>query len=157
MLIPNHASVGSGRKPVSPFKSLKAPIALDFSELSRINENLTFEEDDEDEVPESPTKRPRNRSVFSTPGKQIITDEQVESWHGKSFNNFSSDDEECVSSPLVNPFLAPSSAKPKPLVLDIDYSTHIEYINHRTGERKVEALLASQQRFKPKKIDFSGI
>lgn len=162
MLIPAHSTVGSGRKLVSPFKTLKAPISLDFSELSKINENLTFEEDEDiDSVPDSPSRRPRKRNVVSTPGKQIITDETVNNWHGKSFKCFSSDesDSDTEEAKLENPFLSSSrGAKSSSFrKSDVDYSTHIEYFNHRTGERRVEELLESQKKFKPKKIDFSGI
>lgn len=172
MFIPNHSTVGSGRKVASPMKSLRAPLALELSELSKINENLTFEEDLFDEsILQSPTKRPRRRltSLLETPGAQIITDEKVNMWHGNSFKNaFSSDEEsDCGSSgpALVNPFVSLSKVPTKQNSKNVfgkssrgvDYSTHNEYINHRTGERKVEELLESQKKFRPKKIDFSGI
>lgn len=174
MFLPNHSMVGSGRKGFSPMKSLKAPLALDLEELSRINENLTFEEDpyDDDQydesITQSPTKRPKRTKapVLSTPGGQLITEEKVKMWHGNSFHAGFSSDEEEFSGPapkLVNPFVSGPEPAAKKLknpfaeVADVDYSTHNEYINHRTGERKVEELLESQRKVKPKRIDFSGI
>lgn len=174
MFLPNHSTVGSGRKVFSPMKSLKAPLALDFAELSKINENLTFEEDSDDDgdfdesIMQSPTKRPRRTkiSVLNTPGRQLITEEKVNMWHGRSFHRGFSSDEEDSTTPgekLVNPFISSSDTaaknqkNPFAAVSDVDYSTHNEYINHATGERKVEELLESQRKFKPKRIDFSGI
>ncbi|SGZ54240.1 CIC11C00000002780 [Sungouiella intermedia] len=170
MFLPNHASVGSGRKLASPMKSLKAPLALDLSELSQINENLTFEEDPyDDSIMLSPTKLPRRKkqALLNTPGGQLITDEKVKMWHGDSYHSgFSSDEESEFGAPgpkLINPFVTSTEPPAKKVknpfnnTTEIDYSTHNEFINHRTGERKVEALLESQRKFKPKKIDFSGI
>lgn len=169
MFLPNHATVGSGRRNSGTLRSLKAPILLDFAELSQINENLTFEEDLYDEIMLSPTKRPRRKksAPLQTPGPQLITEDKVDLWHGKSYNTAFSSDEEDDFTPgkaLVNPFLTSNTPKKvssrtffgssPPLV---DYSTHNEYINHKTGERKVEELLESERRFKPKKIDFSGL
>lgn len=183
-LMPSHSTVGSGRKGASA-KTLRAPIALDFAELSKINENLTFEQDEVKDSPDSldydndydngldidydaymasPSKRRRRKQLLATPGAQLITDEKVHQWHGKSRNtNFSSDESDTESAPLVNPFLAPSlparkrAVNPFSLKPAVDYATHVEYINHRTGERRVEELLESQRRIGPKKLDFSGL
>lgn len=168
MLLPNHSTVGSGRKVVSPNKLLKAPLGLDFSEMSKINENLTFEEDYDESIMSSPSKRPRPKKLprsaatVTTPGPQVITDDQVKQWHGKSFNTTFSSDEEDFQAPLVpvaNPFMdsTPKKTKSRFSALTVDYSTHNEFVNHRTGEKRVEPLLESQKRFRPKKIDFSGV
>lgn len=173
LFLPNHSTVGSGRKSHSPMKALRAPISLDTAELSKLNENLAFEQDDLDldSSCASPCQRAKRRkgalAAPATPGGQLITPQMVEQWHGKSFNiDFSDDsDDETVSTELVNPFIA--SSKPKSSVKNpfatrlskptVNYATHVEYINHRTGERKVEELLESEKKFKPKRIDFSGI
>lgn len=59
---------------------------------------------------------------------------------------------------LSNPFL--SLALPEqPLDTDgapvVDYSTHLELVNHRTGERRVEQLSDEQRTMRPRKLDFS--
>ncbi|KAM9901335.1 hypothetical protein OXX79_004602 [Metschnikowia pulcherrima] len=58
---------------------------------------------------------------------------------------------------LSNPFLdkkgAPQSHAERKTV---DYSTHLELVNTRTGERKVERLSPEQQRFRPRKLDFTS-
>lgn len=166
-LLPNHAMAGSGRKLAAP-KALRG--ALDFDQFSLIHSNLDFEEDlFELELLASPSKKRNVRSlkppVLETPGRQLITDEKVDQWHGKSFNTqFYSDDEsdtEARLETLQNPFLASYVPKKKPASPfgkpKVDYATHMEYINHRTGERKVEELTEEQKQFKPKKIDFSSV
>lgn len=162
MFLPKNSTVGSGRKSLSPMKSLKAPLALELAEMLRINENLAFEEDFDESILQSPTKKPRGKPRgLQTPGGQIITQEKVELWHGNSYKNAFSSDEESDGKELVNPFVSgKTSRKPARSVFgarEVDYSTHNEYVNHRTGERKIEPLLESQKKFKPKKIDFLGI
>lgn len=174
LLIPNHLTVGSGRKSLGSSKMLKPPPLLDFTELSRLNLNLTFEEDDfvsnaldqgldPEGVFASPSKPPRKKSlVFSTPGKQLITEELVEEWHGKSRGHFSSDEDENTTMPLVNPFLdGTKSIQKRKTVFQakspVDYSTHNEFLNHRTGERKVVELTSEQREIGPRRLDFSGL
>lgn len=57
---------------------------------------------------------------------------------------------------MENPFVEQKSrtteAFKKPVV---DSSTHTEYINHTTGERKTVALTEEQKRFKPRKLVFA--
>lgn len=166
-LLPNQSVVGSGRKPQAKLlRPLKAPIALDFAELSGINKDVTFEEDYDDELPESPTRgRRRAPPAVHTPGLQMITDEKVRLWHGLSFKNgFSSDESDSESTTMQNPFLESTPARDPPATTfgnnsrpAVNYDTHLELVNHRTGERKVELLLESQRQLKPKKLDFSGV
>lgn len=174
LLIPNHLTVGSGRRSLGSTKMLKPPPLLDFAELSRLNLNLTFEEDDfasnaldqgldPEGVFASPSKPPRKKSlVFSTPGRQIITQELVEEWHGKSRGHFSSDEDENSTTPLVNPFLeGKKSIQKRKTVFQskspVDYATHSEFLNHRTGERKVVELTSEQREIGPRRLDFSGL
>lgn len=55
---------------------------------------------------------------------------------------------------LENPFLGPKisvqAASPA-----VDYSTHMELINHTTGEKKVQELTEEQRRFKPRRLVFT--
>ncbi|GEQ71380.1 hypothetical protein JCM33374_g5063 [Metschnikowia sp. JCM 33374] len=58
---------------------------------------------------------------------------------------------------IPNPFLdhksrAHSSGPRK----QVDYSTHLEKFNSRTGERIVEPLSEAQRKFKPRKLDFTS-
>lgn len=57
---------------------------------------------------------------------------------------------------VPNPFLDPKSNISSFGEHEVvDYSTHMELVNSRTGERKVEVLTEAQRRFKPKKLDFT--
>ncbi|OBA20749.1 hypothetical protein METBIDRAFT_43864 [Metschnikowia bicuspidata var. bicuspidata NRRL YB-4993] len=175
-LLPNHGLVGSGRKHASTATAQpKLSGVFGLAEIFEINNNLDFEQD----LPDSPSKRGRPRKqVPETPGKQLITEEKVHSWHGNAFRaSFSSDEDESDAEAtsiarLANPFLESKDAAAdapqlsrghrqfNPFSSDksaVDYSTHMELINHRTGERKVEVLLEEQRKFKPKKLNFSGI
>lgn len=157
-LLPNHLVAGSGRKSLQPQK-LHAPISLDPMELSKINENLHFEEDS-DTPPESPTRPPRRKQtkVAATPGNQMITEQMAEEWQRTNKGSFSSDEEAEPAEPLVNPFTDAVPTKgTMPTASKIDFSTHNEFVNPKTGERKVVPLTDSQKKFKPKKLSFSGL
>lgn len=128
----------------------------------------------------SPTRggSQRRRSIPETPTKQMIDDELRNEWYGRSKKEeFVGDDKEATSSevferikgvPIQNPFISNMQSEEKglnevklnatsnKLHEPIDYSKYAEYVNHKTGERKVVELLESQQRIKPKKLDFSG-
>lgn len=55
-----------------------------------------------------------------------------------------------------NPFNLPSSLPNKSSApSQIDYSTHLELVNNRTGERIAEELSDEQRRLRPRKLDFS--
>lgn len=55
-----------------------------------------------------------------------------------------------------NPFVNVDSIDVQtPAMSEIDLSTHIELINHRTGERRIEELSEEQRRMKPRRLDFS--
>lgn len=192
MLLPNHAVSGSGRKTIGSSKALKAPFLLACEELAKLNENLAFEEEaasgsdnsdiemqfknfDSASLMESPSKKPKRRGLAgsrttdiigappSTPGKQIITEEQVRQWHEDSGRlEFVMDQDWAdMKSELVNPFTESSSSSAarntRRIKSDINYDTHMELINHRTGERKVEPLSPSQRLLRPRRIDFSQI
>lgn len=58
---------------------------------------------------------------------------------------------------LKNPFVE-EPASPhflRPEKHNLDLSTQMEMVNNRTGERRIEKLTAEQQRFKPRKLDFT--
>lgn len=182
LLLPTPSTVGSGRKYNANSVKLK-PATLKFDTLLLLNDSLKFESDDEDEtfqnsMLKSPTpiklKNPfvdqntkppkfelkKPQMAPQTPKKQLIDDDKINDWHGQS-KYFSDDDidvDEVLSSrkPLVNPFVGPvktqSTYRPK---LDVDYRTHLELVNNKTGEKKVVKLLDRQVNIRPKKLDFS--
>lgn len=178
LLLPNHAVSGSGRRTMG-VKALKAPFLLGHDELARLNENLAFEEDAlsdgsdgepgfgrfHDSIIDSPSKKPRRTATVPlplTPRKQVITDKQVHEWHDHpSRLKCLHDDLDAAwsSTPPSNPFLSTSSVKhthpSRPST--INYDTHMELINHRTGKREVVPLLPAQRRHKPRRIDFSAM
>lgn len=117
----------------------------------------------------------------TTPGKQVINEEMVKQWHNTS------DDEEEVEIMtleetkkipkvhLPNPFLTSESSpsvkeqhslelsnpfldnKENDLKQKVDYNTHMELINNKTGQRKVVKLTKNQMKIKPKKLSFEGL
>lgn len=185
MLLPNHAISGSGRKTQGPSKSLKAPLLLACDELARLNENLAFEEEETDSELESidiethfkkhenalcdsPSKGPRKSTITTfhapaTPGRQIISDAQAREWHGDSKGQVlqAFDDEgDGTKKELVNPFLSSSSFSSTSKTIkksEVNFDTHMELINHRTGERRIEPLSTSQKRHQPRRLDFSQV
>lgn len=57
---------------------------------------------------------------------------------------------------LHNPFIAQVILKETHTEpSEIDYSIHLELVNHRTGERKIKELNAEQRGIKPRRLDFS--
>lgn len=206
LLMPTPSTVGSGRRVTyNHARQLKPPV-LSFETLSKLNDNLNFEEDvDDDDVfrtstPQlesgfiqnsnlklstnellpnnaSPIKKSSSvRKRLQTPKGQIIDDKTVNHWHGKSFNNsFSSDDEDYEDVKPVkmeNPFLTssdPTTKFDKPgnpfnnskdastNKNDVDYARQVEYFNTKNGERKLVNLLNSQRQIKPKRLDFSAV
>lgn len=126
------------------------------------------------ETPSSPTRKlsANNR----TPGCQVINDDLIKRWHAKSFNEFLSEDEddEIIAIRRIvpeNPFL--NSGQPEErnhgdrlveskkvnlkMPNPVDFSNYNEYINNKTGERKIIKLTEEEKKIKPKKLDFSSI
>lgn len=200
LLLPTHSVVGSGRKALkNNHISLRAPISLDFSELSKLNENLAFEDDSAlQHGLESSPSASRGRRVQHTgplarvpeahlqpgvsyqnpplpkhpvtPKNQLLSDSQVEQWYGKSYRGHFSDDEDSDEAHTIeNPFLdapgqkeasksrACTRGNPFNSKSAINYDTHFELINHKTGERRVELLSESQRKTRPKRLDFSNV
>lgn len=155
----------------------EAPSDSDNSDIE-----VQFKKFGSESIMDSPSKKPRRKvvrglaephaldfhgsAVPSTPGKQIISEEQVRQWHGDSgrleFVIDHQDWKEMKSEPLVNPFIdcgstgatSRNTARNKS---NINFDTHMELINHRTGERLVEPLSPSQKLLRPRRIDFSQI
>lgn len=177
LLLPAPSTVGSGRASSSQTPGSRAkPDGLKLDTLARLNSNLQFEEDDED-IAELDSKMPL------TPKKQMIDEQMVDQWHGKSYHNmnYSSEDELSDSDlsdtklKMANPFLESNSPirRPRPTSIDsinssnpftehpqnknVDYNTHMELVNHRTGQRRVVKLTNKQMQVKPKKLDFSNV
>lgn len=195
LFLPTPSTVGSGRKSGTARPHLKPP-PVSIEAIAALNDNLHFEDDSDDATttqysdvfslppkqasfifssnlkaqpkmayePESPSKG--HRKMPMTPRKQMIDDELINEWHGKSRNDTFIADEVEVNElraqrkELTNPFVSvPGSSSrlthvPKS---DVDYSTHAEYINSRTGEKKVVELLERQRQIRPKKLDFSSV
>lgn len=117
----------------------------------------------------------------STPKSQMICDQLVSRWNGKTFQiQYSSDEEsdieiEDCKPTLVNPFLidAMRAASKRTSTRNpfreedeysrssieaswrINYDTHMEYSNNKTGERRVVKLSGRQMKIKPKKLEFT--
>lgn len=110
-----------------------------------------------------------SKSVIpETPHKQLINEEKIQNWHGKTqvkyFNEEDNEDIDTIllsKKELVNPFLADNSKTnisiTKPNTSSVNYDTHLELINNKTGEKKIIKLTENQAKIKPKKLDFSSI
>lgn len=125
-----------------------------------------------------------NEEQIATPKGKIIDDRLVNEWHGKSLNNEFSSDEEFLDyenmmldndildaninrpsktnkEQIHNPFgSAPFNLNTKtniPTTPVVDYSTHAEYFNNKTGERIVRELTEDEKRIKPKKLSFEPV
>lgn len=226
-LLPTPSTVGSGRKFASNSNFKIKPAALKFDTLSKLNDNLKFESDDEEQIedleaqdstisdaddfflrpggnksqgndqfvlnsnllksptqichqPSSPTKLFEKSHIPQTPLKQLIDDDKINNWHGKSMKYLSDEDipEDELNHPkqLINPFLNESTDAKEPATKrninvnnpfnvvndksdstgEIDYSTHAEFIHNKTGEKKIVRLLERQANIKPKKLNFSS-
>lgn len=183
LFLPAPSTVGTGRKiSTAPLKALRTGQILNFSTLAKLNENLQFEEDDDDKPllhdwkSSQPLEESKSVMHLCTPRGQLIDDEKVNHWHGKSFNGkFDSDDDSegeliVPQAEAVNPFISIGEsslkqhsrtpinpfASPTP-PSKIDYSTHVEYVNNRTGERHIVKLLEKQSKIKPKRLNFANI
>lgn len=179
LLLPLPLTIGSGRAGPSPRKDaghlLGHPVSVaplpeaHHAFILKISQDFHFEEE---EVP-------------ATPGNQLISEQLVKQWHGTLYRfdlllEEENSDEEWTTTKmsklpakreLRNPFIedpsqAPAATKARPVRggnpfdpkhQEVDYSTHMELVNHRTGARKVVKLDAAQQKIKPKKLDFSNI
>ncbi|RLV91005.1 hypothetical protein JA1_004203 [Spathaspora sp. JA1] len=160
LLLPVPSTVGSGRK-----KRSSGGVSV-----SANSGNVLFDHceqfEEEEEVVEN---------VLGTPKSQVITSKMVDNWHGKSFNNAFSDEEDDdvqtmtfgeskliprvkLDNPFIgetttstlkkedNPFLEPGSK--------VDYETHMELVNHRTGDKRIIKLTKNQMKIQPKKLSF---
>ncbi|KAI3402579.2 hypothetical protein KGF56_004671 [Candida oxycetoniae] len=194
LFLPLPSTVGSGRKIGKlhgGFLSGTSNIPLfDKKKLESLRDEVDIEEEIEMEV----MIKEKVDIEPSTPGKQIIDDETVRQWHGKSFNDKFFDDEEeennddddnennndedgekvrtmsyletkkIPRASLINPFIENENEKDanlgnnkQDLPSRIDYNTHMELVNNKTGERKVLKLTKNQMKYKPKKLSFEGI
>lgn len=98
--------------------------------------------------------------IPSTPRKQLITPSLISEWQYQSpkFEQVDYDSIKSKQVDLPNPFLDSYSDKSvSKYDSTIDFNTHIEKINHKTGERIYEKLSQQQQNIKPKKLDFSTV
>lgn len=158
--------------------SLGLQLSLAQEELSS-EENTSEANCDSQLVPHNESIQSEDQ--ISTPKGKLIDEHLANAWHGKSFNNdFLSDDElsDHENMMLKNGILESNSNRPvknrrqqirnsfgsAPFNLNtktniftspaIDYSTHAEYYNNKTGERIVRELTEDEKRIKPKKLNF---
>lgn len=168
------STVGSGRY-LTPLQKLFS--IFDLQEVHNVPSLILDNEDDEDDdhIYNNPPK---------TPTKNLITDRVVEKWHNEHLAQIAEeiDDEEeteIYREQLPNPFVEkktitiinpfnkkpvqmanpfnPSNGKQRCPRQQIDYSTHMELINPKTGARIVRELSESEKSIKPKKLDFSHL
>lgn len=167
----------SSSKKIRPI-SLGLQLSLAQEELSS---EETGTETNHGSKPTPHTKNIRNEVQLATPKGKIINESLVNAWHGKSLNNdFSSDDElsDYENMMLKNDILENNANRPAktnrqqihnpfgsaPFNLNtktniptgpvVDYSTHAEYYNNKTGERIIRELTEEEKQIKPKKLNF---
>jgi hypothetical protein len=130
------------------------------------SENSIFNPSTEPEVFEPPL----------TPRRQVISSKLLADWYDKSpqenvfnvtFSEYEDMKSQSQSTKLPNPFdenempaSTPTSQNTNPFAesgKSIDYATHMELVNNRTGKRTVVELTEEQKQIRPKKLDFSGL
>ncbi|KAG7661859.1 uncharacterized protein J8A68_004634 [[Candida] subhashii] len=175
LLLPTPSTVGSGRKAAgSTLHSVSlVPPKFDIESLAKLSRSMNFEEELDHAVNSTP----------NTPGRQIIDDKTVDEWYGKSANNdFSSSEEEYENDEITtfeeakrlprhrpsNPFLENATISNYPIQKErnpfidsnhksVNYDTHMEMINNKTGKRRVIKLSKAQMKIKPKKLNFGNL
>lgn len=180
LFLPNPSTIGSGRKVTIHNKTPKATdINLDgIASFQVKNDYENINKKDEMDVIATNSE---SSSIPNTPKLSIINEDLVNHWHGKSFNNTYSSDEddtEVMGIPITkkalrNPFISnlkEETTKNKNTIINtfnpfIDNQvdnetqdklrTHIEYVNNVTGEKKMVKMSPRQALYKPKKLDFS--
>ncbi|CAK9437781.1 uncharacterized protein LODBEIA_P21590 [Lodderomyces beijingensis] len=191
LFLPSPSKIGTGRRinthgRTSHFNLSGGAPLFDRKKLESFKDDFEFNVEEEEEEEEKEEKEEEEEeqkdNIFSqpqTPGKQLIDDEKIKMWHGKSYNKFGdsdSDDEgEAEEFPdvmsmedvqkiprvnLHNPFLDSDESRTqerKEVRGVVDYSTHMELVNNKTGERKVIKLTKNQMKIKPKKLSFQGL
>lgn len=103
-------------------------------------------------------------NIPQTPGKQVITQSLVNDWHQEEpkYEKANYNAIKSTQVQLTNPFIENKENKRGTIkttnsnVNPINYATHMEKVNNKTGERVVEKLSKKQQAIKPKKLDFSS-
>lgn len=160
-------------KPLATSFAVSEDVALE-SENESENSDTDFESA---AILNSPSKKPRDRKPKernpvnpvdffpSTPRKQVITEEKVKEWQVTSsgLEYPTVEDWNEAKKELINPFVESSSTEvnvsskstPARSRTPINYDTHMELVNHRTGERKIEAISPSRRQLRPRRIDFS--
>lgn len=179
---PNIISKNQSSKYMSPKKirpiSLGLQLVLAQEEWSSEDESPTA--NNRLQIPQSGSLNNAS-SLTTTPKGKVISDELVERWHGKSINKDSASDSEwsdyenlmlkkeildidsdgnlSCNRQINNPFITtPLDTGTKiniPKSPAIDYSTHAEYYNNKTGERIIRELTKEERRIKPKKLDLT--
>jgi hypothetical protein len=103
-------------------------------------------------------------NIPQTPGKQVITQNLVNDWHQEEpkYEKANYNAIKSTQVKLTNPFIYNKENNHGTIkttnsnVNPINYATHMEKVNNKTGERVVEKLSKKQQAIKPKKLDFSS-
>ncbi|CAI5758479.1 unnamed protein product [Candida verbasci] len=148
LFLPTTSTIGSGRKLNN--LSIKGKL----KQAAELDKNITTDEIQCEQEPE-----------FKTPGKQIITKDIVNEWNEEKDDGVEIIDQEKVNeiprAKLKNPFIDDGedrhidkmSSKNE---CDIDYNTHMELINNKTGKKKILKLTKNQMKIKPKKLSFEN-
>jgi hypothetical protein len=193
LFLPAPSTVGLGRRPKArEADAFFAPIAHDELLTTSVVRHTNLEQHPVDyECVESlPTRRkdtprlphtpelPHTPKLPRTPAAQLISEEVVLRWHGKSFNSDVSTDDEgrdrigasAVENPFVSPRRPPKRGAPARAPersperspecapeCAPKCASHMEMLNHRTGERTWVPLLPQQAAIKPKRLDFEWV
>lgn len=102
--------------------------------------------------------------VPATPRKQIVdepklpvSDSDEDDWEVSTMSEV----DKIPRAKLTNPFIDNGKHKTAPSQSlspnGINYDTHMELINNRTGKKRIVKLTKNQMKIKPKKLSFDGI
>lgn len=160
--LPTPLTVDSGRKlhgdfllvePSSRSKSLTAALhALASSEEPVQVHSGPFSQPNDTHNAEIPLRTPSPRRTPSPPPKTdnySDSDDDIQIIKAADLKNI-------PRLKMDNPFLeTPHMKQDKSGGSNVDYSTHLELVNHRTGKKVVQKLTEEEQRFKPRKLVFT--
>lgn len=138
ILLPSPSTIGSGRCHNSISQGPPPPPVFDMKKLNEFK------------VPATPRKQ-----VINEP-KLPEEDSDEDDWEITTMSEV----DKIPRAKLTNPFVDNGEHKHiAPVVPDngINYDTHMELINNRTGKKRIVKLTKNQMKIKPKKLSFEGI
>ncbi|EMG45357.1 hypothetical protein SBY92_001012 [Candida maltosa Xu316] len=136
ILLPSPSTIGSGR---SHSLFTQAPPPPPIFDMKKINEF----------------------KVPTTPRKQIVYEPKLDVEDEDDWEIMDLDDVEKIPrTEMVNPFIDNGESKTtihQNVSNEVNYDTHMELINNKTGKKRLVKLTKNQMKIKPKRLSFDNI